>query len=155
MNAEIVAVSERFADQVGQGANTHLQAGAVRDQVGNSASDRLVLWGGSAHRQFDYRHMVFDDRIHFRDMQLRAFTKNARHVLVDLDNEPFGAACNLRRIIVASAEAHKRGAFHRRDGADERVDTDVLGEQPYRLMKVRRYVTDHLAAAVLHATLDE
>ena len=53
MNAEIVAVSERFADQVGQGANTHLQTGAVRHQLGNSASDRLVLWGGSAHGQFD------------------------------------------------------------------------------------------------------
>ena len=68
--------------------------------------------------------MVFDDRIHFRDMQLRAFTKNARHVLVDLDNEPLGGACTLCRIIVASAEAHIAVAVHRRDGANERVDTD-------------------------------
>ena len=88
--------------------------------------------------------MVFDDRIHFRHMQLRAFTIDARHVLVDLDDEPFGAACNLRRIIVASAEAHIAVTIHWRDGANKRVDTDVLGEQPDRLMKVRRHVTTTL-----------
>jgi hypothetical protein len=36
--------------------------------------------------------MIFNNAIDLRDMQLRAVTMNTRHVLVDLDDEPFGRA---------------------------------------------------------------
>jgi hypothetical protein len=42
------------------------------------------------------RHVVLDDRIHFRYVELRSVTKDARHVLVDLDDQPLGGASHLR-----------------------------------------------------------
>jgi hypothetical protein len=44
---------------------------------------------------------------------------------------------------------------HRRDGADEGVDADLVDQQPRRLMEVVRHIVDDLASAVLHAALDQ
>ena len=44
--------------------------------------------------------MVFNNRAHLRDMQLRAVAVDTRHVFVDFDDESFSRAGYLGRIVV-------------------------------------------------------
>src|SRR5258708_6151180 len=52
----------------------------------------FVLGSRAAGGQLQQGHMVFNNRVHLRDMQLRAVTVDTRHVFVDLDDQPFGRA---------------------------------------------------------------
>jgi hypothetical protein len=70
--------------------------------------------------------MVFDDCVDLRNMQFRAFTLDARHILVDLDNEPFGRAGDLGRIIVAGTKSEIAVAVHRRYRVHKGINADFF-----------------------------
>ena len=80
---------------------------------------------------------------------------NPRHIRIDLDDEALGRARHFGGIVVAGAEAEIAVPVHRRDGADEGIDADLVDQQPRRLVKVVGHIVDNLAPSILHAALDQ
>src|SRR5580704_4819876 len=81
-------------------------------------------------------------------MQLRPSTTHARHVLVDLDYKPLGRAGDLGRVVVAGAEAEIAVPIHRRDGADEGVNSNLVDQKSGRLVKVVGHIFDDFTPVV-------
>src|SRR5580700_5604166 len=88
-------------------------------------------------------------------MQFGTVTLDARHILVDLDNEAFGGAGNLRRIIVAGTEAEIAVPIHRRYRVNKGINANIVDQQPGGLVKVVGHIVDDLTPTVLHPALDK
>ena len=144
MDAEIVASSQVAADEIGERADAHLQAGAVGYHVSDCPADDLVLARAGAHRQFEQRHVVFDDRINLAHVDRGAGALNPGHSGVDLDDQASGGARDGTGVVVAETEAEIAVPVHWCDGHEERVDADVVDKQPRRLMERTRHVGDDL-----------
>ena len=128
MDAQIPAVFQQGADRSGERADAHLQTGLVVNHGGDRRCDLGFFRRGIRSMDFGQSRIIFDDRIDFRDMQQRG-PEYARHVGVNLDDQPFGAAGRSCGIVVAGAESEPAMLVHWRHGCDKKVERDLFREQ--------------------------
>ena len=89
VDAEIVLFLQRHAGRVRDRADAQLDAGAVRDQLGDIAADGAAGLVDVRRRQHGQRHIVLHDAVDLADMDLQP-AHGAGLAVVDLEEDAFG-----------------------------------------------------------------
>ena len=152
MNPQVAVVLQGVADGVGQGADSHLQRRPVLDQAGDDPADGQVGRLGLGLGYGQKRGGVFDDSGHPGDMD-GAVAVHARHMRIDLDNDRPGRLRHRLGVVGIGAEGEEAVGVHRRDGADQGVDADLVAQQAGRLLEAGRDELDRAGPPLLEGAL--
>src|SRR5699024_11001628 len=90
MYAEVLVAAQLRQDGIGDGADTHLQAGAVLDELRAVAPYGAFHFVGFGEMAFDERRVVLDEKVDLRDVDER-IAERARHVPVHDRDDRTGA----------------------------------------------------------------
>src|ERR1700688_533365 len=115
MNAQIFAVHQRLTDSTGYSAHTDLQASMFRNEFGHTLAELSFMVLNRSRSQCQEWSIVFYDGIHFRDMKCRT-TVDARHMPVDLHDQPLGCPRRCAGVVVICSESEIPVPVHRRHG---------------------------------------
>ncbi len=89
VHAELELVAEQREHRIGNAADTHLQRGAILDQLGDMLADLALDRPRCAHGPRMQRSVRMDERAHPSERHHRV-AQGARHLLVDLGDDHRG-----------------------------------------------------------------